>query len=224
MYLSTANKYNMRFTELEEGVNDPHIFKAVFMAGAPGSGKSTVASKLFSHTGLKSLNVDNFWTLYNKLGKQGDYEKYWELFQKQEKTLLGGRLGLLIDGTARNPEKMGQVKARLEEMGYDTAMVFVNTSLDVSMSRVQARAEQTGRHVDPAFVQDTWEQVQRGLGKLQGMFGRQFFIVDNNRSPDLTYAAKSFHKWLNVPPSMPAAKEWIQAHRPGNQNANQDVN
>ena len=35
----------MRFSEIveqeiEEGVNDPHIFKAVFMAGGPGSGKS----------------------------------------------------------------------------------------------------------------------------------------------------------------------------------------
>ena len=209
----------MRFTELEEGINDPHIFKALFMARAPGSGKSTVARQLFAHTGLRSLNVDNFWTLYNKLGKQGDYEKYWELFQKQEKTLLSGRLGLLIDGTARNPEKMGLVKQRLEELGYDTAMVFVNTSLEVSLKRVASRAEETGRHVDTEFVTDTWEQVQRGLGKLQVMFGRQFFIVDNNRSPDLTYAAKSFHKWLEVPPTMPAAREWIKASRPGNTNA-----
>ena len=30
---------------VEEGVNDPHIFKAVFMAGGPGSGKSFVAKK-----------------------------------------------------------------------------------------------------------------------------------------------------------------------------------
>lgn len=214
----------MRFTELEEGVNDPQIFKAVFMAGAPGSGKSTVATKLFAHTGLKSLNVDNFWTLYNKLGKQGDYEKYWELFQKQEKTLLSGRLGLLIDGTARNPEKMGLAKTRLEELGYDTAMVFVNTSLEVSLGRVQSRAEETGRHVDPEFVKDTWEQVQRGLGKLQVMFGRQFFIVDNNRTPDLTYAAKSFHKWLAVPPNKPAAREWIKAQKTPHASNTQNIN
>jgi len=30
------------YSFLEEGVNDPAIFKAVFMAGGPGSGKSFV--------------------------------------------------------------------------------------------------------------------------------------------------------------------------------------
>ena len=32
---------------IEEGVNDPGILKAVFLAGGPGSGKSFVASNLF---------------------------------------------------------------------------------------------------------------------------------------------------------------------------------
>ena len=42
--------------DMEEGVNDPHIFKAVFMAGGPGSGKSFVAKKMLAGTGLKMLN------------------------------------------------------------------------------------------------------------------------------------------------------------------------
>jgi len=37
--------------ELMEGVNDPSIFKAVFLAGGPGSGKSFVVGK----TALKAL-------------------------------------------------------------------------------------------------------------------------------------------------------------------------
>ncbi len=51
---------------LIEGVNDPGIFKAVFLAGGPGSGKSYVASQLFgipeklnvSAFGLKLVNQD----------------------------------------------------------------------------------------------------------------------------------------------------------------------
>ena len=40
--------YENHITEddLEEGVNDPHIFKIIFMAGGPGSGKSFVSNKL----------------------------------------------------------------------------------------------------------------------------------------------------------------------------------
>ena len=57
------------FTEedvLTEGARDPGIFKAIFLAGGPGSGKTYVASKLFgipenvnvSRTGLKMVNQD----------------------------------------------------------------------------------------------------------------------------------------------------------------------
>ena len=38
---------------LNEGVRDPGIFKAIFLAGGPGSGKSYVAKKL----GLKTLGL-----------------------------------------------------------------------------------------------------------------------------------------------------------------------
>ena len=52
---------------LNEGARDPGIFKAIFLAGGPGSGKSFVAQKLFgipekinvSKTGLKMVNQDN---------------------------------------------------------------------------------------------------------------------------------------------------------------------
>ena len=52
--------------QLEEGVNDPGIFKAIFLAGGPGSGKSFVAGEImgipknlsFSVDGLKIINSD----------------------------------------------------------------------------------------------------------------------------------------------------------------------
>lgn len=200
----------MQIHNLYEGVYDPNIFKAVFMAGAPGSGKSTVARQLFAGTGLKTLNVDNFWTLYNKMGREGDYERYWQLFKAQEKNILAGRLGVLIDGTARNPDKMRGVKIELEKLGYETAMVFVNTSLQVSMSRVLSRAEQTGRHVPEDYVRSTYEQTRKGLGRLQSMFDGAFYIVDNSRDPDISYVEKSMRRWLEAAPTKPAAKKWIE--------------
>ena len=44
------------FYELQEGLYDPNIFKAFFLAGGPGSGKSYVAGKATGGTGLKSVN------------------------------------------------------------------------------------------------------------------------------------------------------------------------
>jgi len=46
------------FKELQEGVYDPHIFKAIFLAGGPGSGKSYIAKKTTSGLGLKVVNSD----------------------------------------------------------------------------------------------------------------------------------------------------------------------
>ena len=45
--------------ELNEGINDPNIFKAVFMAGGPGSGKSYMARQLLGGSGLKVVNTDD---------------------------------------------------------------------------------------------------------------------------------------------------------------------
>ena len=214
----------MRFNEfsqpLEEGVYDPHIFKAIFMAGSPGSGKTTVANKLFAGTGLKSLNVDDFYNYYRQTEKatgnpEQDYSAAWEKYRKREQTFLDGRLGLIIDGTGKNPAIMNDVKTKLEELGYGTAMVFVNTTLETSIARTSTRAETPGkdygRAIDPNFVKDTWLRVQKGLGQLQGIFGNRFFIIDNNRGePDIQYVQKAMDKWLNAPPQSHIAKEWIK--------------
>ena len=63
------NKLTQYLTEpflIEEGVNDPGILKAVFLAGGPGSGKSFVAGQLYgipdkintSAYGMKLVNQD----------------------------------------------------------------------------------------------------------------------------------------------------------------------
>lgn len=206
---------------IDEGVHDPNIFKAVFMAGSPGSGKTTVSKKLFGGSGLKHLNVDDFYNLLRQAERstgnvEHDYDAAWKKYEKREQNFLDGRLGLIIDGTGKNPEKMEKVKQKLEELGYETAMVFVNTSLETSIRRAEERARNPnsvdyGRRPDSHFIKDTWEKVQRGLGRLQGAFGERFFIVDNNRGdPNLEYVQKSLNKWLNAPPQSHVAKEWMK--------------
>ena len=44
---------------VQEGVFDPNIFKAIFLAGGPGSGKSYVAGKTTGGLGLKLINSDD---------------------------------------------------------------------------------------------------------------------------------------------------------------------
>ena len=44
--------------ELNEGVYDQNIFKVVFLAGGPGSGKSFVTAQVTSGQGWKVVNSD----------------------------------------------------------------------------------------------------------------------------------------------------------------------
>ena len=49
---------------IDEGVNDPGIFKAIYMAGGPGSGKSYVAFNVIpKSSGLKTINSDELFEL-----------------------------------------------------------------------------------------------------------------------------------------------------------------
>ena len=217
------HKYSMRIYEIDqstnEGVNDPGIFKAVFMAGSPGAGKSTVARMLFSNTGLRSLNVDKFWSLYNKKSKTGDYEKYWELYKTQENAFLAGRLGLLIDGTAKNPTVIKQLKDKLEELGYETLMVYVDVSLETSIFRAEKRARDPddpdfGRVVDPTFIKTTYGRIQQGIDDLRRIFGNKFYVVKNDgETPDVSRIERHIRRWLHTPVTNPIAQEWIAQER-----------
>jgi len=205
----------MNITELDqklaEGVHDPHIFKAIFMAGSPGAGKTTIRNKLFGGTGLRVLDVDDFWKLYNKQNKDQDYLRFFDMAIKRKDNYIQGRLGLILDGTARDLSKIAASKHELENLGYDTAMVFVNTNLETAIDRAQLRGQQTGRFIKPSDIKTFWHLVQNNLGSLQNMFSENFLIVDNNdQHPDLTYADKALRRFLAKPPTHSAAREWIQ--------------
>ena len=197
--MTLEEKYN----SLLEGINDPGVFKAVFMAGGPGSGKSLAAKKLgFGSMGLRPVNSDD--SFENGLKKAGlslkmpeDEEEQRDAIRvhakamtaKRQDMLVKGRMGLVIDSTARDVKKLLQQKLLLEKLGYETAMVFVNTSLETALDRNRTRE----RSIPDKIVKDNHAQVRQVMGKFQNAFGRaNFFIVDNDG--DLKDAEKNTTK------------------------------
>ena len=79
------------YTNLQEGLYDPNIFKAFFLAGGPGIGKSYVVQKSTSGSGLKIVNSDDVFEKYLKdaqlnfkmTANQGKQRDTLELEQKQ---------------------------------------------------------------------------------------------------------------------------------------------
>ena len=181
------------FQELQEGLYDPNIFKAIFLAGGPGSGKSLVAGKATGGAGLKLVNSDPVFErmlaaagLSKKMPPE-EYErkevvrgKAKAITARQKEGFVEGRLGLLIDGTGKDANKILYQKNMLEELGYDTYMIFVNTSVDVALAN-NARRE---RSLPESDVVTMWKAVQNNIGQFSNMFRQGFIVVDNNKPVD----------------------------------------
>ena len=82
---------------------------------------------------------------------------------------------MIIDGTGHVYSKIEKLKKHAESLGYDTYMVFVNTSLEVA----QERNLQRDRVLPDDLLTKSWQDVQNNLGKFQNLFGGNFRIVDN---------------------------------------------
>ena len=210
---------------LREGVYDPGIFKAFFLAGGPGSGKTFVTRSAFAGTGLKLVNSDAAFERGLKKAnlslKMPDEEEYFRNIIRakakmttatQLDTYMQGRLGLVIDATGRDINVINTQKRMLDQIGYDSYMIFVNTSLDVALERNKNRP----RSIPEYIVTNSWNGVQRNIGQFQRIFSpNRMLIVDNNRSEKelvtqtLNTAAKFIRSQLRTTPQNLQAKQWI---------------
>ena len=225
--LSLGN-YLKEEKQIEEGVNDPAIFKAVFLAGGPGSGKSFIVGKTgLPALGFKVVNSDDaFESAMKKAGMEMDPDNIFsvqgqELRGKAKKLTaakqamyIKGRLGLCIDGTGKDTAKLTNQAKELKKLGYDVAMIFVNTDLATAQARNKARA----RTLPADEVEKYWTTVQKNIGTFQTMFGKQkFTVVDNSEGKDYqketTRAYREITKFVNAEPDNAIAKRWIKSEK-----------
>ena len=203
-----------------QGVYDPNIFKAFFLAGGPGSGKSYVVRRTTGGLGMRVVNSDD---AFEKLLKDADLslkmpdseeqqrepvrQRAKEITKAKQKNYINGRLGLIIDGTGKDYDKIAYQARQLETLGYDTHMIFVNTSLDVALERNAKRA----RSVPEQIVVNSWKTVQQNIGKFSNFFKGNFIIVDNNNAQEdiLTDVFKRIKNLANQKIKNRRADKWI---------------
>ena len=239
----------MKFSEFKEtvmeGVYDPGIFKAFFLAGGAGSGKSYSAEKAtgsaagkFEWTadygkkfnpskvgpyGLKVVNSDEQLE-YGLMQAQmhSDFTKYSDAetmekerirgdakkkTQKREAAWVSGRLGLIIDGTAKHPNQLSPKIKALQTIGYDTYMIFVNTSLDIALQQNAGRK----RRLTDEIVRLTWDEVQKNKQELANLFPGGFIEIENNRAGEDVFrkAFVEIGKLMKKAPTSAIARAWI---------------
>jgi len=209
---------------INEGVYDKNIFKAFFLAGGPGSGKSWVSARTLMGQGMKVINSDDGFENYAK--KVGLELKMTNMsaFQTKQKNFLrtrakrgtmsmhqhaiDGRLGMIMDSTARDTARIEAEAQSMRYLGYDTYMVFVNTTLEVALKRNELRP----RSVPEPIVINSHRQIQKNIPKLRAIFGsRNFVEVDNNvEAEDVNIKVyKEIQKLVRSKPTSPMAQAWI---------------
>ena len=214
---------------LAEGLYDPAIFKAFFLAGGPGAGKSFVTQSIFSGSGVKVVNSDIAFERGLKnanlsLSMPPEEEYFRDIVRKRAKATaisqldnyVEGRLGLVIDATGRDYDLIQRQHNMLQQLGYDCYMIFVNTSLEVALERQQRRE----RKVPEYITKNSWQSVQNNIGKFQRLFGMENFIVIDNNKSDLELVTttmskiyKLVKKLISNPIKSYIAKRWIVKER-----------
>ena len=175
---------------IQEGVYDPGIFKAVFLMGGPGSGKSTVVDGLgLKALGLKLVNTDkSFETGLKKAGQTlnlklvpADVRDPIRKRAKRQTTrmldrYIDGRLGLIFDTTSANAGKIRAYLNMLNHLGYESKMIYVSSSLDNAKKRNNMRP----RKLPDAIVEKDWNNSQTNIAIMKKLFGRDFIQVTND--------------------------------------------
>ena len=181
----------MRIYEIIEGPHDPYTYKAIFFAGSPGSGKTYIARQLAGvFQGLKQVNMDSVFKhlmTQKKLSwkmppeeepeREKQRQRSKELVAKQQQTYAEGGLGLLIDSTGRIYDTVARIKQELEQLGYKTTMIFVNTDLETALYRNKERE----RSLPSELIHKNYKVIEQNLGKFQRLFD-DIHIINNSNS------------------------------------------
>jgi dephospho-CoA kinase len=220
---------------LTEGVHDKSIFKAVFLAGGPGSGKDYVLDNTLQGHGLIEINSDK--ALEFLMDKKG-LDKTMPVSEKSVRDLVRGRAknmtevkqrlaiqgrnGLIINGTGDDLAKITRIKKALEGLGYDTSMIMVNTSDEISAQRNIERGQRGGRTVPETVRKEKWDSAQNSRTDYAKMFGNNYMEFDNSEDlreapPDVVKQKKmeiiqlfkNVQEFVSQPPQSEKAEEWV---------------
>ena len=220
--MDKLTKYLTEPFVIEEGINDPGILKAVFLAGGPGSGKGYVGSGLFgipkkvnvSAYGLKLVNQDK--ELVRMLKKYGfgtdlddmpeelfrqltdpDYEDYSGL-RSRAKELTAARKKLYMDGRLGliidgTGHKYNKIKEQKMEL-EEIGYDCYMVFVHTDLDIAQKRNMERARKLNPELVEKSWTDVQRNREVYQGLFGNaNFMMVNNNDTLSEKAAIKKFN-------------------------------
>ena len=207
---------------LHEGYRDPGIFKAVFLAGGPGSGKTYIAKGLFgipekvnvSQSGLKMVNSDKeLKFLLNKYGFGTNLdalpdEVFSNLTNPKDPKYSGLRnFAKDLTKTRQKLYQEGRLGMIIDGTGDDFKKIASEKKelekigydcymifVNTTLEVALERNENRDRVLPKSIVEASHRDVNKNIGGFQGLFGSgNFMIIDNNQYQSEQEATKRFN-------------------------------
>lgn len=155
------------------GLNEDYnrgLFKAIFVTGGPGSGKDIIIREAIAESKAVELNsVQAFDLLMDK-------QKLSEKTTDYRREAIRNRSPLIINGPADDHTRIITIREELEEFGYETVMVFVDTTNEAS----KERNEKLTKSISESVRYDKWQLAQTSKEAYRQNFSN--FIDFNNSS------------------------------------------
>jgi len=146
------------------------LFKAIFVTGGPGSGKDIIIREAIAESKSVELNsVQAFDLLMDK-------QKLSEKTTDYRREAIRNRGPLIINGPADDHTRIITIREELEEFGYETVMVFVDTTNEAS----KERNEKLTKSISESVRYDKWQLAQTSKEAYRQNFSN--FIDFNNSS------------------------------------------
>ena len=202
---------------------DRGMFKALFLVGGPGSGKDVIIHEAVAEKNAVEINANKAYDFLM------DKKKLSEDSKDGQFNAIKNRSALIINGASDDRAKIASIKEELEELGYTSMMVFVNTTNEVS----QIRNNQHSRIISEQIRNEKWLRSQDNLDYFYESFD-YFLEFDNsinlqssdllvkeakqNEISDICNEISYFFKTKSINES---ARDWLRLH--GKLNINEDI-
>jgi predicted kinase len=179
-------------------------FRAIFVTGGPGSGKDVIIRESIAESRIVELNF------IQAKDYLCDKQKLSEKSNDYRREAIRGRGPLIINGPADDIEKINYIKEELEELGYETMMIFVNTTDEVSKERNSLLS----RMMVESVRQDKWTKAQENTKYFTEAFN-SFITFDNtdkidNKEEDLHEIYQTTKIFLDSKVINETVEDWIE--------------
>ena len=178
-------------------------FKAIFVTGGPGSGKDIVIREAIAESKIVELNF------IQSQEYLGDKQKLSEKTSDFRREGIRNRGPLIINGPADDQDRIAYIKEELEELGYETMMIFVETTNETSKERNSLLS----RMMVESVRHDKWLKSQQNTKYFQESFA-ECVTFDNTgnldtKEEDIHFVYEKTNEFLDSGVVGETAEDWL---------------